>query len=461
MTDGLKDKLGYARYRSADFESTLDVVDSGFVTSQILKKHPVIDSKPKLRSKYYAVLKYFVESLSVNKTYTNARLEQYLTVLVGNDVIPILTDSNRSKIIRSVVNDFLIPWRKKYRYWLLCDLALILLDYSSINNARKQMSGYLSYKKANLLEELYNLLHSDEPIPLTYSVAGDLIKQFRVNRKFISQPMMRFMVTANMSAGKSTLINALIGKPLTRTSQEACTANLTYLFNKPFEDGSVHLLSSSLKLCTSYDELVQMPKTDVSNVSNIASFFRALDDAQGRVCLIDTPGVNSSINREHGKLTKSALREESYDRLIYVFNANRLGTDEEIRHLKFVADNVPKDKIIFVLNKLDSFNKNDDSIEKSIEGIRNDLLEIGFENPIICPLSAYFALLIKMKQNGDELTEDEIDDFEHYKKKFSKPEYDLSWCYGFKTEKNDDLTTLAYKCGLYGFENILYGAVAE
>ena len=459
MTEGLKDKLGYAKNQSVAFENTLNIIDGGFVTSQTLKKHPMIDSKPKLRARYYAVLKCVVETFSVNQAYTEARLKQYLTVLVGNDAVPILTDNNRSKFIRSVVNDFLMPWRKKYRYWLLCDIALILLDYSAINNAQKEISNYLTDKKAHLLEKLIHVLHTDEPVPHVYSVAGDLIRQFRVNREFISKPAMRFMVTANMSAGKSTLINALIGKPLTRTSQEACTANLTYLFNKPFEDGSVHLLSSSLKLGANYDEL--MSKTDVSN---IASFFRALDEDQGRVCLIDTPGVNSSINREHGKLTKSALKEESYDKLIYVFNANRLGTDEEIRHLKFVADNVPENKIIFVLNKLDSFNKNDDSVEKSIDGIRNDLLEIGFENPIICPLSAYFALLIKMKQNGDELTEDEIDDFELYKRKFLRPEYDLSWCYGFKeikADKNDDFTVLAYKCGLYGFENILYGAVAK
>ena len=43
-------------------------------------------------------------------------------------------------------------------------------------------------------------------------------------------------VIATMSSGKSTLINALIGKPLARTSQEVCTGNLNYLYNKPFED---------------------------------------------------------------------------------------------------------------------------------------------------------------------------------------------------------------------------------
>lgn len=440
------------------FMLTNDIDSSGFVSSRILERHPLINSSQNLQSKYYAVLEYFVKKFSSRKDYADARLVQYLNLLVGGESTLILNESNCSQLIRSIVNTPLMPWRRKYRYWLLCDIALILIDYSDICNAQKQIANYLSHKKAHLLEGLIAVLHSDEPVPHAYSVAEDLIRQFRVNRKFISQPAMCFMVTANMSAGKSTLINALIGKPLTKTSQEACTANLTYLFNKPFEDGSINVLHSSLKLGASYDEL--MTKTDISH---IASFFRALDHEHGRVCLIDTPGINSSINLEHGKLTKRALQDERYDKLIYVFNANRLGTDEEIRYLKFVTDNVPKDKIIFVLNKLDSYNKNVDSIEDSIDGVRKDLLEVGLDNPIVCPISAYFSLLIKMKQNGDELTDDEIDDFEYYKKKFLKPEFDLSWYYGLngKADKDDELTILACKCGLYGFENTLYGAVVK
>lgn len=435
-----------------------DIGSSGFVSSGILEKHPLINSSKNLQSRYYAVLEYFVKKFCSRKDYADARLVQYLNLLLGGESNFILNESNCSKLIRSIVNAPLMPWRKKYRYWLLCDIALILIDYSDICNAQKEISNYLSHKKAHLLEGLITALHTDEPVPHVYSVAEDLIRQFRVNRNFISQPAMCFMVTANMSAGKSTMINALIGKPLTKTSQEACTANLTYVFNKPFEDGSINVLHSSLKLGASYDEI--MTKTDISH---IASFFRALDNEQGRMCLIDTPGVNSSINLEHGKLTRSALQDERYDKLIYVFNANRLGTDEEVRYLKFVIDHVPKNKLIFVLNKLDSFNKNVDSIEDSIDGVRKDLLEVGLDNPIICPMSAYFSLLIKMRQSGDDLTEDEIDDFEYYKRKFLKPEYDLSSYYGLngKVDKDDELTMLACKCGLYGFENILYGAVVK
>lgn len=69
-----------------------------------------------------------------------------------------------------------------------------------------------------------------------------------------------------------------------------------------------------------------------------------------------------------------------------------------------------------MLNKLDNFKSADDSIASSIEGVRNDLLHLGFEEPVICPLSAYFALLLKMKMYGEAMTEDEQDAYDYYVK---------------------------------------------
>ena len=61
--------------------------------------------------------------------------------------------------------------------------------------------------------------------------------------------------------------------------------------------------------------------------------------------------------------------------------------------------------------------------------------------------------------NGVELTEDELDLFDYYEKKFSKPEFDLSKYYrkSTKTTNDDRLSILATKAGIYGLENILFG----
>jgi predicted GTPase len=429
-----------------------------FVTSLYISAHPLIRSRKKTKQLYFAALEYLVNLCASNIEYTKARLLQYHDLLVNTETAISRARRNINKTIKDVVDDFIKPWKRNRCLMLLCDIALIVTDKTAVKKALDIIAKYLSHRRQKRLKELFEILYNDKMIPSAFAVTKDMIKQFRANRNFASQKEIKVIVTATMSAGKSTLINAIVGKRVTRTSQEACTNNLCFLFNKPFEDNCIHLLASPLNLDAAYDDIITAEK---EYVCNIASFFRASGHSKARVCLIDTPGVNSAINRNHGKLTHKAITEETYDKLIYVLNANMLGTDDEIKHLKYVFNNVPNEKVIFVLNKLDDFKKAEDSISESIEGVKRDLQKIGYKNPVICPLSAYFSLLLKMKQNNEELSENEQDVFDLYVKKFSRPEYDLSLYYdknlADETRSDDKLIKMNLKSGLYGFENILYG----
>jgi GTP-binding protein EngB required for normal cell division len=426
-----------------------------FIEALTLETHPMKWAKSKLKMQYYIGLESLIGQIENDDEYISTRVAQYNAFLVGDAIIPKMTVKARNDITRSVINSTFRPWRKKYRYWQLCDIALILIHENKIQKAATILKGYLNKRQASLLDVLLTTLFTNEEIPEAIAFAADLIEQFRSNRNFAAKPEKRFVVTANISAGKSTLINAMIGKPLTRTSKATCTVNLCYLYNKPFEDNAVHLSTSPLNLNARYNDLVN---SDFSAVSSIASHFR-MTAPQIRICIIDTPGVNCTINRHHKKITRTVLKEEMYDSLIYVLNANKLGTDEEKEHLQWVSENVPKQKVVFVLNKLDDFKSVDDSIEESIEGVKSDLLAIGYEKPLICPLSAYFAFLIKLKANGERMTEDETDAYNLYLKKFSKEEYDLSKYFDGVISNKDDSESirLSKKCGLYGLEQILFG----
>lgn len=435
--------------------------DNNMLTNTItraysLKNHPMLRTKKKLRAKYYYTLQYLVTAHTDDRDYTDARLLQCRKVLLGTDALTLETKRKHNNVWRRIVSDFLKPWRRKYRSWLFCDLALILFNEQSIAKVQKQLLAHLNPKQTLEIKKISALLYDDTPIPCTYTFAESMITQFRSNRTFDSQTEKRYLVTANMSAGKSTLINAIIGKPMMATAQEACTANVCFLYNKPFEDNALHLLGPSLNLQATYQVLRQPEQI---NTRHIASYFRSWNQPAKRICLVDTPGVNSAVHRQHGRLTKTALMEEPCHYLIYVLNANRLGTEEELRYLQFVANTVSKDKIIFVLNKLDSFKQQEDSIEESIEAVRNDLMSLGYQKPLICPISAYFAFLIKMKYHREPLTEEENDEYELYAKKFSKPAYDLSRYYEQSSVPDtvaNEMMELAIKCGLYGLEKILY-----
>ncbi|NBH13135.1 hypothetical protein D3Z36_02760 [Lachnospiraceae bacterium] len=425
-----------------------------FASAVDLSRHPMKYEKSKRREQYYLILEYFVKKQLDNK-FTAARLQQYRAKLQIKDQ-PAKADTKITANIQSMINSRVQPWRKKYRYWLMCDIALIVMDGQLIDRAAEELTSYMTKRQQQKFAVLLRALKDDSADVSALAFAEKMVEQYRKNRRFGEQILHRYIVTANMSAGKSTLINALIGKPLARTSQEVCTGNACYLYNKVFEDGRIHLENDTFTINAAHKELSNF---SWDRKTSIAAYFHTLEHTEKRLCIIDTPGVNSAVNRNHGKISREALSTEAYEKAIYVLNANKLGTEEEIAHLRWVSENVPKEKMIFVLNKLDDFKAADDNIQDSIEGVKNDLAELGFERPLICPISAYFALLIKMKAGGAQMTEDEQDEYALYLKKFMKPAYDLSKYYeNIQTEAGDsEILSMSKKCGLYGLEKILYG----
>lgn len=426
-----------------------------FTSSLILDSHPMKCVNSKLKIQYYIILEYFVKQVE-DSEYTTFRLNQYRDILLADIQQSNLTNRCIRNVINSMINCTFKPWKKKYRYWIICDIALILLDENNIQKAADSMKLFLSRQQQKQIDVLLSVLNNGTFDKNSINFAVDLIEQYRENYSFLKKTELRFIVTANMSAGKSTLVNALIGKPIARTSQEACTENICYIYNKPFEDNHIHFETSQLSLDSTVPEIKNFDK---GTSTSTASFFRSLVKQKFRICIIDTPGVNSTLEKQHGEITREVIKSESYHKLIYVLNANKLGTDEEIKYLKWISENVPMNKVVFVLNKLDDFKCIDDNIEASIKGVRNDLVALGYENPIICPLSAYFALLLKLKHNAEILADDEEDEYLFYTKKFSKSFYNLLKYYeGIEEDKKDDeMIFMSKRCGLYGLENILFG----
>ena len=426
-----------------------------FTTAIDLTKHPMLDKKIDLKIKYYTVLNYFVKS-QLDNQYTIPTLKEYKEKLLGN-YFTLREESKIEKSITKIISSRFQPWKNKYRYWMISDIALILMNDELTNNAVKEMKTYLSKKQQVEFEVFFdNLTNKDIQRVIKGNWDNEMAIQYKKNKEFINHKIDKYIVTATISAGKSTLINALIGKPLTKTSQEICTNNTCYLYNKPYEDGKVRLENESFSDNITFKELKNI---SWESETRIASNFIGINKIYNRICIIDTPGVNSAINSMHRRISQKVLKEDTYKRVIYVINACKIATDEDFTHLKWILDNVENHKVIFVLNKLDSFNSKYDNILESIEGIKKDLISIGYENPIICPISANFAVLIKMKANGDKLSEDENDEYIFYSKKFKKTEYDLSKYYEGVDDKEDDseIISLSKKCGLYGLEKTLFG----
>jgi hypothetical protein len=253
------------------------------------------------------------------------------------------------------------------------------------------------------------------------------------------------------------MINALTGRNLARTSQEACTGNICYFYNKPFDDNRIHFSAGKTDYCFIDD---REKEYDWTETVAYALPFKTVDALEKRICVIDTPGVNTVICREFGSITRKCIQEEKFECLYYIFNANKLGTEEDIAYLKWISKNVPHEKIVFVLNKLDDFRASEDSIESSIEGIQNDLKNLGYERPVLFPVSSYYAYLIKKKMQGIILSEEEEDEYTLFSKKYSKKAYDLSGYYEDGRRPGEQLVEQLKRCGFYYLEkNICGGAL--
>ena len=213
-------------------------------------------------------------------------------------------------------------------------------------------------------------------------------------------------VVATMSAGKSTLINALLGKKLMPSSQEACTATISEIQDNDKEifeaqafdkDGNLYATESNLNL-EKMKEWNSNEKISKIEIKGDIPFVNA-DDT--RLILMDTPGPNNSRDKAHQETTMRALSESSKTLVLYILNATQLGINDDNNLLNMVSESMKvggkqsKDRFIFVVNKLDEFFNEDDDVESALDKVRKYLEDKGIDNPNIYPASALTALNIR------------------------------------------------------------------
>jgi ribosome biogenesis GTPase A len=133
--------------------------------------------------------------------------------------------------------------------------------------------------------------------------------------KYQAKSVKNVLVVANVSAGKSTLINALVGYRLNKMRTTACTSRLCYIYNKPVDDGT--LAHNYIRNEFSYTNNIESVTSDTSDRISL-KFNSTLYNE--KVCLIDTPGINNIENSTHRKITEDAIKSNIYDAIIYISN---------------------------------------------------------------------------------------------------------------------------------------------
>lgn len=241
------------------------------------------------------------------------------------------------------------------------------------------------------------------------------------------------LVVSTMSSGKSTLINALVGKDLLPSRNMACTAKAVAILDNDLKTQfEIHAVDTSGKYSL-IKEASQKVVADFNQTNDVAEMIiegeiRGIKNSKKSLFIIDTPGINNSMDSEHEQITKKVLDEYSEGLILYVINAQQIGTYDDSNFLSLIARKLKDNQnfnIIFAINKMDLIDPKREEPNVLVANCEEYIKEKGIDNPIIIPISAGSALIFKKALDGESLSETETDDFGRYYKHFRREGFSL------------------------------------
>ena len=222
----------------------------------------------------------------------------------------------------------------------------------------------------------------------------------------IKQPLL-IMVMGEFSTGKSTFINALVGKRITVVDALPTTAVITKLCYGDVEkvmvyyrDGSKHEYDS--------DEFNRLTSEadDESNAQHekIDYVERAIPIPVLRdMTIIDSPGLNA-LKDAHAEATKHFV--EQADTVLWMISAEKAATDTEYKGIDKLT---PRLKPIVIVNKMDLLDEEEDDSESFLKNVREKLKD---KAQGVIGISAEYAVQGKTEGNEDLLAASNIAAFD-------------------------------------------------
>lgn len=296
----------------------------------------------------------------------------------------------------------------------------------------------------DVLEHVYGYFlgnNNGENIPV------ELIKHRTADIEFRNKPLKKVLVVATMSAGKSTLINALIGNKINKVASTVCTNKIRLVYNKQSDEGAMLECTGLRYVYTDNHKIAQH-----DSVENACVHFQSILGNE-HLCLIDTPGVNFNGDHSHGEMTRNAVKANDYDILLFMSNGTLFLTDDEATILEYVIKTCKK-KIIFCLNQCDRFNSDDDSIHETLNIWETTLIRNGIHKPNIVTISAQWALLLRLENQKLEMTKSEQTELRYMKDDVRDKFYHLEQYCSNKVDEGNSRDMLIHT-GILNLESLI------
>lgn len=253
---------------------------------------------------------------------------------------------------------------------------------------------------ARVIQLLEDLLKVDElrNIPRFYEEIEYFINRFNSDE-------FRIAVVGEFSSGKSTFINAILGKDVLKHAKKETTATITRIINVSADDlnaykGKVFLENGQVYFIDDLNNLGEYTTTVsegfsvVNDVDKVEIYIPFLKN-NNNIVFVDTPGLNG-IAEGHREKTIELIKQAHA--CIYMLQRKGI-TDSDIQFLKYLA-NYQKN-FIFIQNFIDDFNSYEgENLEDKLTEQKAILEEKVFEEFAdvefhICGLSAWLSLVSK------------------------------------------------------------------
>lgn len=339
----------------------------------------------------------------------------------------ITTDSGLYKVIRG---KRLQEWVAKFPQMLVDELNTVdfdiefygmPLDWDDFEDVFKRAkdSGIIKNLKMKFTEGKSDEAVSDKIVRVFTDLQEGPVDDFRDPKLIsafenINNSVFPISVIATMSSGKSTLINALLGKKLMPSKNEACTATITEILDNDMETFAAVVYDEDGVVLQNIPELtynIMSELNDNENVHRISATGNIpfLDAKSTALMLVDTPGPNNSQNQAHKNTTYRAINSDANNLILYVLNGTQLSTNDDASLLSYVAEQIKRggkqvrDRFLFIINKMDGFNPEEEDIGKAVTAAKRYLASYGIEDPQIFPCSAYTALNIRTYLDGVDI----------------------------------------------------------
>lgn len=244
-------------------------------------------------------------------------------------------------------------------------------------------------------------------------------------------------VVATMSSGKSTLINALLGKQLMPAANEATTATIVKILDTEQEKFSAIAYDKSGNIVRKIDDVTLEDMKELNGDIKVSTVelkgkIPFVSSVGMKLVLVDTPGPNNSRDKNHEAMTYQMISDSDKSLVLYVMNGQQLGINDEKIFLDYVCQSMreggkqARERFIFAVNKMDAFNPHPNKdgsgcIKKALNDVKTGLEDRGIYNPNIFPVCSLPAL---EKRVDDKYDSEELDLYKSRLQKYAELHFD-------------------------------------